>query len=168
MRGWGVQDAHVQQAGSASEDIIRRCHGRQADDNLTIIAIELGSVEQKPGLRKRIRDTGVEIGTLFIFVALQVKSVNELHFQGYTALLKSLRAPPTPVDSPPLFKPPPPKGIKARPHFLLVSTTRPSWHFPAFHVPDADAGNARDATTQLTGTDPIFVLKILRLSGTQH
>ena len=31
-----------------------------------------------------------------------------------------------------------------------------------------DAGNARDATTQLTGTDPISALKILRLSDTQH
>ena len=33
-----------------------------------------------------------------------------------------------------------------------------AWHFPVFRVPDAeDAGNARDATTQLTGTDPLKI-----------
>ena len=31
-----------------------------------------------------------------------------------------------------------------------------------------DAGNARDATTQRTGTDPIFASKISRLSDTQN
>ena len=62
----------------------------------------------------------------------------------------------------------PPKGYKSKAPFF-VSTTRPSWHFPVFHLWDAeDAGNARDATTQLTGTDPVFALKILRLSDTQH
>ena len=52
---------------------------------------------------------------------------------------------------------------------FFVSATRPSWNIPVFHVPDGEgAGNARDATTQLAGTDPIFALKILRLSDTQH
>ena len=63
----------------------------------------------------------------------------------------------------------PPKGYTSKAPIFFVSTTRPSWHFPVFHVPDAeDAGNARNATTQLAGTDPIFALNILRLSDTQH
>ena len=49
------------------------------------------------------------------------------------------------------------------------ATIRPSWHFPVSYAPDAeDAGNARDAATQLTGTDPIFAFNILRLSDTQR
>ena len=60
------------------------------------------------------------------------------------------------------------KGKRARSH-VFVSTRRPSWHFPVCHVPDAeDAGNARDASTQLTGTDSVFALKKLRLSDTEY
>ena len=40
--------------------------------------------------------------------------------------------------------------------------------FNFVHRSDAgDAGHARDATTQRTGTDPIFASKISRLSDTQ-
>ena len=41
--------------------------------------------------------------------------------------------------------------------------------FSFFHGSDAeDAGSARDATTQRTGTDPIFASEISRLSDTQN